>query len=102
MKKYQELEKKIKEMQAEVDLLKKEEEKENELPKQFTPGHALGFLNTFSSHNLDNAFAWVYTPQGFLYWSDIYQNLEDNSDYVVPDKAIIQIQKWVILSFLNA
>jgi uncharacterized protein Yka (UPF0111/DUF47 family) len=107
MKKYQELENKVKENQAEIDRLKKEidrlkKEEENELPKQFTPGHALGFLNTFSSHNLDNAFAWIYTPQGFLYWSDIYQNLEDNSDYVVPDKAIIQIQKWVILSFLNA
>ena len=111
MKKYQELENKVKENQAEIDRLKKEidrlkkeEEKENELPKhkRFNPDNALEFLKTFSPHNLDNAFAWIYTPQGFRYWSDIYQNLEDNSDYVVPDKAIIQIQKWVILSFLNA
>jgi hypothetical protein len=98
MKKYQELENKIKEIQAEVDRLKKEE-KENELPRDFDRNYALRFLKSFSPLDLHDALAWIHTPQGFTYWCNIYKNLKNDDEYVVPDKAIIQIQKWVILSY---
>jgi molecular chaperone GrpE (heat shock protein) len=99
MKKYQELENKVKEIQAEIDRLKKEEEKENELPRDFKLNHALRFLKSFSTNNLESAFEWFHTPQGHDYWFDIYKNLNIDDEHVVPDKAIIQIQKWVILYY---
>ena len=101
MKKYQELENKIKEIQAEVDRLKKEEEEENKLPRGFNRNYAIWFLNCFHPSHLQKAFAWHSTPQGHDYWFDIYKNLNIDPEYVVPDKAIIQIQKWVILSYQN-
>ena len=99
MKKYQELENKVKEIQAEIDRLKKEEEEENKLPRDFDRNYVLEFLKYFHPSHLQKAFAWIHTPQGFTYWSNIYGNLKIDDEYVVPDKAIIQIQKWVILSF---
>jgi hypothetical protein len=100
MKKYQELETKVKELQAEIERLKQEEQEEK-LPNGFNRVNALKFLKTYSGHDLQRAFYWEDTPQGDDYWFNIYDSLENNSKYVVPDKAIIQIQKWVILSFLE-
>jgi hypothetical protein len=100
MKKYQELETKIKELQAEIERLKQEEQEEK-LPTNFQRNHALEFLKTYFCGNLHKAFNWDDTPQGYEYWKNIYEPLRYNPKYVVPDKAIIQIQKWVILSFLE-
>jgi hypothetical protein len=104
MKKYQELETKVKELQAEIERLK-QEEKEDKLPNGFNRVNALEFLKTYSSYNLHKAFSWDDTPQGYEYWKNIYNSLSNNPNYnpkyVAPDKAIIQIQKWVILSFLT-
>jgi hypothetical protein len=97
MKKYQELETKVKELQEEIERLKQEEK----LPKNFQRNHALEFLETYSFYNLHKAFSWGDTPQGYEYWYSILRSLRDNPKCVAPDKAIIQIQKWVILSFLE-
>ena len=99
MKKYQELENKVKELQEEIERLKKEEEKEDKLPKAFERKYALEFLKTYSDYSLNEAFHWDTTPQGGSYWANICIDLRHKSKYVVPDKAIIQIQKWVILSY---
>lgn len=100
MKKYQDLENKVKELQEEIERLK-QEEKEDKLPTDFKRDYALEFLKTNSSYNLLRAFYWSNTPQGADYWRNIDKSLKDNPKYVVPDEAIIQIQKWVILSFLE-
>jgi hypothetical protein len=98
MKKYQELENKIKELQVEVERLKKEE-KDNELPDNFRVDRALEFLKTYSKDDLNSAFNGNDTPQGHGYWANIWNSLFDDPEYVVPDKAIIQIQKWIIIYY---
>lgn len=98
MKKYQELENKIKELQAEVERLKNEE-KENQLPKCFDRNMTIMFLENPSFGALDKAFLWYTAPQGELYWSDIADEVDFNKKYKVPNEAIIELQKWVIQSF---
>jgi predicted nuclease with TOPRIM domain len=102
MKKYQELETKVKELQEEIERLKQEEEEqEDKLPEGFDRDYALNFLKNYSCFNLQMSFVWSKTPPGEDYWKNIYKSLKDNPKYVVPDEVIIQIQKWVILSFLE-
>lgn len=98
MKKYQKLEQQVKKLQAEIDRLKNQE-KENTLPGNFNRNDAIEFLKEPSSDMLDSSFRWDSTFQGESYWDCIYYNLQENSEYKVPNEAIIQIQKWVILSF---
>ena len=100
MKKYQDLENKVKELQAEIERLK-QEEKEDKLPRDFNRDYALKFLKNNSSCDLQRAFHWGGTPQGDDYWYNIYDSLENNHKWVVSDEVIIQIQKWVILSYQN-
>jgi hypothetical protein len=97
MKKHQELEDKIVELQKEVDRLK-EEEKQNELPDGFTRDFCIKFLENFDCCDLNRSFTWRDTPQGEHYWVKIYNNL-DESDYEVPQDAIIYIQGLVIKSY---
>ena len=97
MKKYQELETKIAELQKEVERLKKEEEKQkNSLPKDFNRSIVLEILdNPLSNHKLlSQAFIWDSTTQGHDYWEAICDGIE-TLNYV----AMIQLQKWVILSY---
>ena len=99
MKKYQELEQKIKELQAEVDRLKAQE-KENKLPENFGRDVILKFLSDPNTNGLYCGFSWKSTPQGIHYWHKISDSLCIlKSSYKVPDEAIIQLQKWVILSY---
>lgn len=98
MKKYQELENKIKELQAEVERLKNEE-KTNELPEKFDRNQVIKFLQEPCLSNLITAFNWATTPQGDDYWNEIAVTAQRNKKYKVPDEAIIQLQKWVIQSF---
>jgi hypothetical protein len=101
MKKYQQLEQQVKELQKEIERLKKEEEQENKLPKDFKLDPALSFLDCPTTWELSNMFDWDKSPQGFRFWHIILDNLEQDSDYKVPDEAIIQIQKWVIEFYRN-
>jgi hypothetical protein len=99
MKKYQELEDKIAQLQQEVDRLK-EEEKQNKLPKEFNRDACIRFVQTFSSPDLKNSFSWKDTPQGYVYWVEIHSNIHYTPDsYKVPKDAIIYIQGLIIKSY---
>jgi hypothetical protein len=100
MKKYQDLESKIVELQKEVDRLKKEEEKQNKLPKDINRDACIRFVETFGSSDLKKSFAWKDTPQGAEYWVEIFNNIHYKLDsYEVPKEAIIYIQGIVIKSY---
>lgn len=101
MKKYEQLEQKVQELQKEIDRLKKEEEQQNKLPQDFNLDSALSFLDEPNYRDLDDMFVWSSTIEGSSYWSNICNDLEELSDYKVPDEAIIQIQKWVIEFYRN-
>jgi hypothetical protein len=101
MKKYQKLEQQVKDLQKEIERLKKEEEQQNKLPQSFDLDYALSFLDEPNSGDLDNMFYWHITPQGISYWGNLHSELEENPNYKVPDEAIIQIQKWVIEFYRN-
>ena len=95
MKKYQELENKIAELQKEVERLEREE-KGNGPPDGFNVSAALDFLEKPDVDNLDQAFTWDSTPQRHEYWVDIRDNLECSRSYKVPLEAIVYVQKCVI------
>lgn len=95
MTKYEELENKIKELQEEVDRLKKEEQ--NPLPEGFNRQKVLNILNGKEPiESLYAAFEFNTTEQGYIYWSDIAECGCQNG---FNDHEIIQLQKWVILSY---
>lgn len=95
----EEHQKKVNELQAEVDRLK-EQEKEDKLPENFERNYILKFLTNLDCSDLRCGFTWRDTPQGYDYWNKIYYSLSLNkSQYKVPDGAIIQLQRWVILSY---
>jgi hypothetical protein len=96
MKKYQELENKIAQLQKEVDRLKEEE---NKLPKDFNRDACIRFVETFCYSDLDQSFYWIDTPQGEDYWRNIYYNILDSKSYEVPKEAIIYIQSLIIKSY---
>lgn len=94
MKKYQELEAKIAELQQEVERLKKEEK--NSLPEDFKRGIVLEILDRPQTKYklLYHAFSWVSTIQGHYYWEAI-----SDGDQIMTKDDFIQLQKWVILSY---
>ena len=96
MKKYEQLEQQIKDIQNEVDRLKKEEEedKKNKLPMGFKRKAVLHCIKT--RHRTYLSFDWCSTPQGFDYWNNIY-----HESRLTPfsNEAIMQLQEWVILSY---
>jgi hypothetical protein len=98
MSTYQQLEQKIQELQAEVDRLKAQEKKDK-LPENFDRQDVFDFLNDPEHYSLESAFDWDNTPQGCAYWNDIECDSGEKENYKVPDEAIIQLQKWVILSY---
>jgi hypothetical protein len=100
MKKYQELEQQVKELQKEIERLKAQGNN-NKIPEDFNLDYALSFLDSPNSEYLNDMFNWYSSPQGVTYWGSICNKLEENSDYKVPDEAIIQIQKWVIEFYRN-
>ena len=91
-KKYEKIENQIAELQKEVERLKKEEEEEK-LPEQFSREYTIAALNGNLLY-LNTAFKWDSTPQGLFYWRNIRCGHE-----VLTSEDIIQLQKWVILSY---
>lgn len=90
----EQLEQQIKELQNEVDRLKKEEEEEkNKVLKNFNRKKALRCIKTRNRLGL-TFFEWPSTPQGVDYWMDIYQGLTP-----FTNEAIMQLQEWVIMSY---
>lgn len=100
MKKYEKLEQQIKEIQEEIDRLKKEE-KEMKLPDKFCRNYAISFLENLNYRDLCNMFDWESSPEGsdYDYWEALYDNLASNPQYDVPQDTILQIQGWVIESY---
>ena len=97
MKKYEQLENQIKELQAEVERLKKEEE--SKLPKGFSRKNAIAFLKEPNSFDLNEMCKWHNTHQNSAYWARICDSLEHTPYYKVPQEAIMAIQSWVIESY---
>jgi hypothetical protein len=98
MKKYEKLELQVKEIQKEIERLK-QEEKQNTLPRNFNRNQAIEFLDNFNPDNLIHSFSWASTPQDYDYWYIICGNLRKYKGHKVSQEAIIQIQKWIILSY---
>ena len=98
MKKYEKLEQQVKEIQKEIDRLKKEE-KEVKLPNRFKRNYAISFLENPNHADLCNMFDWESSPEGINYWDALSDKILDNSQYEVPQEDIIQIQGWVIESY---
>ena len=95
MKKYEKIENQIAELSKEVERLKneeKEEERRDKLPEGFNRKFTIAVLNGNLS-SLVFAFQWDSTPQGHLHWKSI--RMGD----VLTNEDIIQLQKWVILSY---
>lgn len=99
MKKYEQLENQIKELQAEVERLKKEDEAGTKLPHSFSREKAIAFLENPSRDSLCGAFHWTSTSQGEDYWRTLVTSLKKNPSYKVPREAIMAIQSWVIESY---
>jgi hypothetical protein len=83
---------KIKELEKEIESLK-EEEKKDKLPEKFNREFAIKYLETQQGYYLKKAFCWATTPQKFN-WYTIY-----SGESPLTDKDIIQIQKWIIMSY---
>jgi hypothetical protein len=90
MKKYEQLESQIQELQAKVERLK-QEEASNKLPDYFDVCLVKKVIAGDNS-SLHGAFDWDVTPQGYDYWGRIYYKYQP-----LTDKDIIQLQKWVII-----
>ena len=102
MNKYQELELKVAEMQKEIERLKKEEKKNDDvLPDGFTWRWAIRLLKAVDNQktreyqaSLCSSFTWNDTSQGIDYW-----DLRRKDMNLFSDKDYIQVQKWLILYF---
>lgn len=95
-KRYEELENRVKEIQEEINRLKREER--DELPRLFERDAAIEFLERFDPGMLDAAFIWESTPQGDQYWRDLSEHVKVGGK--PPLEAVAHIQKWVIQSFV--
>jgi len=94
MKKYEQLENQIQELQKEVQRLKREE-RLNKLPDGFTITNAKK-VTEGNTKALMYAFKWTSTPQGDDYWRAIMMGTKKlNRD------NIIQIQRWIITAQEN-
>jgi hypothetical protein len=77
------------------------EELSHTLPKGFDRESLMSILDNpmdFDKALLCATFHWWTTPQGIDFWQNEYHNY---THYGKPpsDEAIIQIQKWVIMSY---
>lgn len=99
--KFDALKEKVKELQYAIDQLESAENPDKALPGNFNREHALEFLENPDSDSLDVAFTWADTPQGETYWVCIRESLLDDPSAKIPDEAIMQVQKWVITSYVT-
>lgn len=99
--KFDALREKIRELQDAINQLEAAENPDKALPRVFRREHALKILEKPNADSLDIAFSWESTPQGEDYWSDIYESLNDDPPERIPDEAIMQVQKWVITSYVT-
>jgi conjugal transfer/entry exclusion protein len=96
MKKYEQLENQIQELQKEVQRLKREE-RLNKLPDGFCIDNAKKVIGG-NTNALRHAFLWKDTPQGDEYWRNIFTESKKLS---LSKSDIIQIQRWIIIAQEN-
>ena len=94
MKKYEQLEIQIEELQKEVQRLKREE-RLNKLPDAFVIDSAKK-VTEGSTTALMYAFKWTSTPQKDGYWRSIMVGTQK-----LNKSDIIQIQRWIIIAQEN-
>jgi len=94
MKKYEQLESQIQELQKEVERLKREE-RLNKLPNGFNIDESKEVIRG-NVKSIDVAFLWTDTPQGAEYWRNIFTESKKLSK-----SDIIQIQRWIIITQEN-
>lgn len=103
MKKSEQIKLQIAQLEGELQVAteaERAEELSHTLPKGFNKGSLMSILG--NPTGFDKAllcdFHWWTTPQGVDFWHNEYHNY---THYGKPlsDKAIIQIQKWVIMSY---
>lgn len=87
---------KLQELESKISKLK-----ERTLPDCFNRVHAITFLENqpfqgLYNEELDLAFTWDDTPQGHDYWKAIA-----DGDAELTDADKVQIQQWVIDSFID-
>lgn len=99
--KFDALREKVREFQDAINQLEAAENPDKSLPRIFRREYALKFLENPNSYSLDLAFSWESTPQGEDYWGDIHDSLNDDPPERIPDEAIMQVQKWVITSYMT-
>ena len=95
----------IRDLQERLDALNKllvEKETKDKLPELFKREAALEFLKAPDADNIDRAFLWGGTPQGFDYWADIQDcikngDIEGSED--LDSEVVIAVQRWVIQSY---
>ena len=92
MKKSQELELQVKELQKEIERLKRQE---GGIPNRFDRECALRYLENRKVVDLGGAFEWEDTAQGAGYWGEIYDG------GILCEADIIQIQEWIIRSYVE-
>jgi len=92
VKKSQELELQVKELQKEIEMLKRQEES---VPNKFDRECALRYLGSRKAVDLGGAFEWEDTAQGQGYWEEIYDG------GILCEADIIQIQEWIIRSYVQ-
>jgi hypothetical protein len=92
VKKSQELELQVKELQKEIERLKRQEEG---IPIRFDRECALRYLESRKDVDLGGAFDWEDTAQGQGYWGEIYDG------GILSETDIIQIQGWIIRSYVQ-
>ena len=93
MKKSEELELQVKELQKEIEKLKRQEDG---VPKEFQRHVAIFYLKNRDVDDLGGAFLWEDTAQGEEHWGNIYEG-----DALLSKDDIIQIQEWIIRSYVQ-
>lgn len=95
----------IRDLQERLDALNKllaEKEAKDKLPKLFDRRAALEFLEAPDVDSLGQAFLWKSTPQGYDYWENV-QDCIENGDIEgsedLDSEVVIAVQRWVIQSY---
>ncbi len=104
MKKSEQIKLQIAQLERELKVATEAErtkELSHTLPKGFDRESLMSILDNptgFDRWKLSGTFHWCTTPQGIDFWHNEYHNY---THYGKPlsDEAIIQIQKWVIMSY---
>lgn len=104
MKKSEELQLQIAQLEGELEVAMKAERAEElsrTIPEGFDRESCISILDNptgFEKTLLSETFLWEDTAQGYAFWEDEYDSYRPHGK-PLSDGAIIQLQKWVIMSY---